>query len=59
MQFNQGETTMKYETTVNAAGEWAVCEENAGDVIADLMTEDVANKVCDALNRDNKNHDTT
>mgnify|MGYP003154471701 CR=1 FL=1 len=41
---------MKYEVTVDAQGNWAVCEEGAGDVIADLMTEANAIMVRDALN---------
>jgi hypothetical protein len=39
-----------YEITVDALGHWAVCKAGAGDVIADLMTEDVANMICAALN---------
>ena len=43
---------MKYETTVDAQGNWAICEENGGDVIADLMTEEIAKKICDLLNQE-------
>ena len=45
---------MKYELTVDAKGNWAICEEGAGDVIADLMTKEVAQKLCDLLNEDIK-----
>ena len=41
---------MKYETTVDVQGNWAICEENGGDIIADLMTEKVAEKICNLLN---------
>lgn len=41
---------MKYETTVDAHGIWAVCEDNGGDVIADLMTQETAEKICGLLN---------
>lgn len=43
---------MKYETTVDAQGYWAICEENAGDVVADLMTQELAEKICDLLNKE-------
>ena len=43
---------MKYELTVDAKGNWAICEEGAGDVIADLMTKEVAQKLCDLLRAD-------
>lgn len=39
-----------YEVTVDAKGNWAVCKENGGDVIADLMTEEDAIKICNLLN---------
>jgi hypothetical protein len=39
-----------FETTVDSYGNWAVCKEGAGDIIADLMTEDMANVVCKAMN---------
>ena len=42
---------MKYEITVDAYGHWAICEENGGDVIADLMTKQNAEKICLLLNR--------
>ena len=41
---------IQYETTVDADKNWAICEENGGDVIADLMTEETAKKLCDLLN---------
>ena len=44
---------MKYETTVDAEGNWAICEEGGGDVIADLMTEEVAEILCDLLTGEN------
>jgi hypothetical protein len=47
-----------YETTVNSLGEWAICKAGAGDVIADLMTEDVANMICAALNIDKSGDET-
>ena len=40
----------KYETTVDAKGNWAICEKNGGDVVADLMTKENAVKICAALN---------
>ena len=40
----------KFEVTVDAKGNWAVCKENGGDVIADLMTEEDAIKICNFLN---------
>ncbi len=41
---------MIYETTVDAKGNWAICEEGGGDVVADLMTEENAIKICATLN---------
>ena len=41
---------MKYELTVDVKEKWAICEEGAGDVIADFMTKEVAQKLCDLLN---------
>ena len=51
---------MIYETTVDAKGNWAICEEGGGDVVADLMTEENAIKICATLNmwetkKENKN----
>jgi len=43
---------MKYELTIDAKGNWAICEEGGGDVIADLMTKEVAQKLCDLLNNE-------
>jgi len=43
---------LKYETTVDAQGHWAVCEEGAGDVVADLMTQEIAEKICVLLNNE-------
>ena len=43
---------MKYELTVDAKGNWAICEEGAGDVIADLMTKEVEQKLCDLVRAD-------
>ena len=40
---------MVYETTVDAKGNWAICEEGGGDVVADLMTEENAIKICALL----------
>jgi len=48
---NSGALKMKYEITVDAYGHWAICEENGGDVIADLMTKQNAEKICLLLNR--------
>jgi hypothetical protein len=48
-----------YEVTADALGHWAVCKAGAGDVIADLMTEDVANMICAALNVDKSGDETT
>jgi len=46
---------MKYEITVDAFNNWAVCEEGAGNIIADLMTKDNAKKICDLLNQRQEN----
>jgi len=43
---------MKYELTVDAKENWAICEEGASDVIADFMTKEVAQKLCDLLNNE-------
>jgi hypothetical protein len=40
---------MPYETTVDADGNWAIII-NGGDVIADLMTREIAEKICALLN---------
>ena len=40
---------MTYETTVDASGNWAIII-NGGDVIADLMTREIAEKICALLN---------
>ena len=45
---------LKYETTVDAQGHWAVCEEGGGDVVADLMTQEIAEKICVLLNNEVK-----
>jgi hypothetical protein len=47
-----------YEITADALGHWAVCEAGAGDVIADLMTEDVAYMICAALNLNKSGEET-
>jgi hypothetical protein len=44
------DTKEGYEVTVDSLGNWAICKAGAGDVIADFMTEDVANMIRDALN---------
>ncbi len=46
--------TVKYEITVDAEGNWGVCEENGGEVIADLMTEENAIKICNLLNKEDE-----
>ena len=38
-----------YNTTVDAYGNWAIII-NGGDVIADLMTREIAEKICALLN---------
>jgi hypothetical protein len=48
-----------YEVTADALGHWAICKAGAGDVIADLMTEDVANMICAALNVDKSGEETS
>lgn len=40
---------MTYETTVDASGNWAIII-NGGDVIADLMTREIAKEICALLN---------
>jgi hypothetical protein len=40
---------MTYETTVDAYGNWAIII-NGGDVIADLMTREIAEWICALLN---------
>ena len=40
---------MTYETTVDAYGNWAIII-SGGDVIADLMTREIAEWICALLN---------
>ena len=40
---------MTYETTVDADENWAILDPR-GDVIADLMTREIAEKICASLN---------